>query len=95
MMTDMEMDLVLANAEIKKLKALVSEWISVKDRLPIVSCGELDDYVKDKGHRFLVTTEDGYVEIQTFWAKGQCFDYSDVTHWMPLPQPPNEGEEHG
>lgn len=84
--TDIEMDLILANAEIKRLKALVPEWISVKERLPIVSCGELE---------FLVATEDGCVEIQAFWAKGQCFDYSDVTHWMPLPQPPNEGDLNG
>lgn len=65
-------------------------WISVKARLPVVPDEELEDYVKDKGYPFLVVTEDGYVEIQCFWAKGQCFSDSDVTHWMPLPEPPKE-----
>lgn len=71
----------------------MSEWISVKERLPIVPDVELEDYVKDKGYPFLVVVEDGYVEggyveIQTFWAKAQCFEDDCVTHWMPLPEPP-------
>ena len=69
----------------------MGEWISVKERLPVVPDEELEDYVKDKGYPFLVATEDGCVEVQSFWAKERCFDYADVTHWMPLPPAPKEG----
>lgn len=66
------------------------KWISVKDRLP--DEGKLvltfnaeqkgyDDYCLD--YVILINTEPtGYI-----WA---CDLNYDVTHWMPLPEPPNE-----
>lgn len=67
------------------------EWISVKDRLP-----EEDSTV-------LIYTDHETVLMGTFtWEKkfevGNFSDYydtwklEDVTHWMPLPQAPKEGE---
>ena len=56
----------------------VQEWISVKDRLP------------DKPMKCLVYTkrgECGGYEI-TYYNQGFNLQYSNVTHWMPLPQPP-------
>lgn len=73
---------------------MFTPWISVKERLPIVPDEELDYWVNDKGYPFIVTTEDGCVEVQNFWVKGQCFDYDDVTHWMPLPEAPKDGDSH-
>jgi hypothetical protein len=76
-----------------------SKWISVKDRLPeegvpvlIVydCCGEPDIDVMKRYHG------------QTIYESGEVFDYpnhfrgprgfltDDVTHWMPLPEPPDE-----
>jgi hypothetical protein len=70
----------------------MSEWISVKDRLPeaykLVLCcavGKLD-------------TTYGYIEEDKTWT---CNDepedsltkidhISFITHWMPLPKPPEE-----
>ena len=57
----------------------MSEWISVEDRLP------------DAG-RVIVYSPDSLDETMTC----RIMDYSfvristDVTHWMPLPEPPKE-----
>ena len=53
------------------------EWISVEDRLPT------------KSHeRYLVYTELGIVDFDIYSAIGGWQGNSYVTHWMPLPQPP-------
>ena len=68
----------------------MSEWISVKERLP------------EKPGEYLVAYHPCYwdnvqpefrVGIDSFrgktaWAKKK---YQCVTHWMPLPEPPEEG----
>lgn len=66
-----------------------SEWISVKDRLP------------EYGLRVLAAHDDGVVRIGI--SKGyfpavvtkrqdtKAFGFAEVTHWMPLPEPPKEG----
>ena len=56
----------------------VQEWISVKDRLP------------EKPMKCLVYTkrgEYGGYEI-TYYNEGFYLHYANITHWMPLPQPP-------
>lgn len=64
-------------------------WISVNDRLP-----------EDSG-QYLVCANDGYqVRISTllFWIKNKTWQltgrrsYWKVTHWMPLPEPPEVEE---
>ena len=77
------------------------EWISVKDRLPEddqhvlvyhaedfhITVGYFESdyvqyYIESDGSKFY--TDDGW-ETEISWApKG------DVTHWMPLPEPPKE-----
>ena len=56
----------------------VQEWIPVYDRLP------------DKPMRCLVYTKrGGYCGYDiTYYNQGFYSEYSKVTHWMPLPQPP-------
>lgn len=76
-------------------------WISVKDRLPnddeyvlvyhahdfhitvgFFEISNVQYYIESDGSKFY--TDDGW-ETQISWApKGR------VTHWMPLPKPPNE-----
>ena len=73
----------------------VGVWISVKDRLP------------DESRSVLVYCNNGYITNVHYSKKHQkfnmfdCFDdedakeysaFDNVTHWMPLPEPPNEGE---
>lgn len=66
----------------------VQEWISVKDRLP--------------EHEVDVLCYTIYQEIEILqfdesvkWWTGSEYDYEkeQVTHWMPLPQPPKKAEE--
>lgn len=63
------------------------EWISVKDRLPEekVNC--------------IVYYQHAYCDNDGYWAIGFCFYDGEkfridllynVTHWMPLPEPPKE-----
>ncbi len=65
------------------------QWISVKDRLP------------KPAENVLIFTDcyGGWVDIGRyvlqgnlpFWARGGTEIKDNVTHWMPLPEPPKEG----
>ena len=63
-----------------------SGWVSVEDRLP------------EQGERVLATdgafVGEGYTNCYGVWCRpnGLRWDMldSDVTHWMPLPEPPKE-----
>lgn len=71
----------------------IQKWISVKDRLP------------EYGVPVLVAdTRDGFVSMfslekrpnnKSYWFNGEDWwlDQEEITHWMPLPQPPKEEEE--
>lgn len=68
----------------------VQGWVSVKDRLPKTS------------QQVLVFNDpygDGYMDVVYYSAKFKAFNATDetdeyklknVTHWMPLPKPPEE-----
>ena len=62
-------------------------WISVKDRVPESGIGVLvftDDYCAYTAHY------DGY-----WWLSGEPTLSYDVTHWMPLPAPPEVEDVQG
>ena len=77
-----------------------SEWISVEERLPepnvncLVAAKVGNRMVVDLGSREWCfdyrTMEQSYVwSIMNDWDEGEgC----EITHWMPLPEPPKEGE---
>ena len=56
----------------------VQEWISVKDRLP------------EQGEEAICIAADGDMMIGTYTVWGWMFPcyFEDLTHWMPIPQPP-------
>ena len=63
----------------------MSEWISVKDRLPVV------------GERVLTLDKWGHIHdraLYQYMSGGVVFSPdgmkpgNDVTHWMPMPEPP-------
>ena len=71
-----------------------SEWISADDRLPFAEYGESDN----------VLTVDGHGLIEMLYFDGGCWCYPTgetveyltqedrISHWMPLPEPPNDSE---
>jgi hypothetical protein len=64
-------------------------WISVKDRLPekfkpVIVCRE-----DGKGQPIV---EQGYKDIGDWW-KVYGTRTKHVTHWMPMPEPPKEGNQ--
>lgn len=61
------------------------KWISVKERLPelhtkVLCCGR-------KGGRFIAETST-WGEGCLYWTKRDGKGCPEVTHWMPLPEPP-------
>lgn len=62
------------------------EWISVKDRLPDIADFVLGR-VKQKGYNAYFETV--MLCRWNFWADHHG-DRVNVTHWMPLPEPPKE-----
>ena len=60
----------------------VQEWISVKDRLPEESGGYLAYCWEYDGICVL------YYEVLKTKGKWRTKWKDDITHWMPLPQPP-------
>ena len=76
-------DLRRENAE---LKARVQEWISVEDRLPEVGGYVVCIAKRNPFSRFIPMV--ARIE-KNGWVNPITEQYiSEVTHWMPLPEPP-------
>jgi len=89
---------VKAEKKVKKYQSLYGgyksaskkEWISVDEYLPLTENDEFESYYDVE----VIVYAGGYVEFDLFtagrspkfWSK---FDTDDVTHWMPLPEPPD------
>lgn len=54
----------------------MTEWVSVKDKLP------------NDNERYLTCDEDGFIAVFYFFPFDRTFANDDVTYWMPLPEPP-------
>lgn len=84
-----------AIALIEHLESQIPKWISVGERLPEVSDVVL---VIANGKPSPRITLDNACLIASYWgdegwiADGFCgWDALQVTYWMPLPEPPKEG----
>ena len=60
--------------------AKVPKWISVTERLP--RCGERVLVINDG------SVWEAYLSISHKWVRQEFVWAAKVTHWMPLPQPP-------
>lgn len=68
----------------------MSEWISVKDRLPKYFVSVL---VHIPGEKPLPTVREGYLANDGNWYTGYYKREPDeITRWMPVPEPPEEVE---
>lgn len=88
-----------ALAYIKQLEAQVPKWISVDVMLPKEV--KRDDEEVSSSDLVIVAVRDDMNNIfvsDDILCKGEWVNYPaplfEVTHWMPLPEPPKEGK-HG
>ena len=82
----------------------MSQWISVKDRLP-ENDPNIKKRIRERNHGFItVLGYNGEVNpmIRFFWNKpklglkkteGWVWGEKKVTHWMPLPEPPGKEDK--
>jgi hypothetical protein len=75
----------------------ISQWISVKDRLP--NDGErVLIYVPKTQNKYYVATfytlRDEIKFAMNIYGMSYCWYANDVTHWQPLPEPPKDGEQN-
>lgn len=78
----------------------MSEWISVKDKLP--DKDDINDYLITDGkrcfvgfYRHKVKAWDNFTLgwVQEYYSDGSVEDI-EITHWMPLPEPPKDGDNN-
>ena len=76
-------DLRRENAE---LRARVSKWISVNDRLPQPFVSVLVHMPEEEP---CPTVREGFISNDGIWQSAMFRrEPNEVTHWMPLPEPP-------
>ena len=64
----------------------MSEWISVEDRLPKIDSKDVLFY--DPGFGVKIGCYCGLRYDEHEWRDNSS--YTNVTHWMPLPEPPED-----
>ena len=81
----------------------MSEWIDVKDRLPENDYGK---HWKDRQYYLVVISPSGLMRVAKYGYKDKDWwidshdcvltkeRYNEVTHWMPLPEPPKGVSEN-
>ena len=82
-----------AEAERDALREKVPQWISVEDRLPEVWKNEENDVLVN----YMIYAPEFGADIGNYHAEAKrwlCMAIPcTVTHWMPLPEAPEEGEK--
>lgn len=80
----------------KKIEELECKWIPVTERLPdLIPCNAGTAYSEDvivwtDGRKAMMAVWDGkdFICTRYYWDAWE----ENITHWMPLPEPPKEGE---
>lgn len=80
----------------------MSEWISVKDRLPnmpgdvLILCGYYDFYIAfySDGKDCTGRRKGWYIKEKYGYSDEKCSGHLfEVLYWMPIPEPPKEDEK--
>ena len=78
----------------------MNKWISVEDRLPpygqkVLAYWRPVDHKERPFHRQIIIAEQTPYGVDgDWWANGRNYDTETfITHWMPLPEPPEKGNE--
>ena len=72
----------------------INKWISVKDRLPEIGQPVLICIPKWEGEEIQAAKLES--DGKMFEVCGEFYAGTwDVTHWMPLPEPPKDGDTNG
>lgn len=69
----------------------MNKWISVKDEVPAEETLVLSMYQNE--HIIIQIIYSVDYQYPTIWVDENHsaeYDFDDITHWMPLPEPPNE-----
>lgn len=66
----------------------MSEWISVDERLPHPNQSVLANRSNKGVSNFFFTSSGKW--MQDGWGGIDDRIFNDITHWMPLPEPPTE-----
>lgn len=69
------------------------EWVSVKDRLPEAKGHYLAIGKLNYAHGGTNESNDGDARrnmVIAYFDSTGLFNHPDITHWMPLPEPPKE-----
>ena len=74
---------ILLNEAMELLKA--RSWISVKERLPEDGQVVLG-FLCDNGYQVLTFS----VAKNRWWGNEVWYWFEEISHWMPLPEPPKE-----
>lgn len=67
-------------------------WIPVTERLPEEFISVI---VSIPSEHPLPTVKEAYMANGCWVTKMAIFSSNDITHWMPLPEPPKEGANNG
>lgn len=75
------------------------EWISVEDSIPEMKHvdGEYEHWIstrvivlRDNGYITIAEREDDGERLGVMWVDESGYSFKNVTHWMPLPEPPKD-----
>lgn len=70
-----------------------NEWISVKEQLPKPFISVLVFMPGEEPHP---TVHEGFISYEGIWVSNHYVrEHGEVTHWMPMPEPPKEGDNDG
>lgn len=83
-----------AKDQLADTSKVMPQWISVKERLPEIADGRFisDDvlWISRYGELHVSCLEQLRHEIYVDWGEAGLLKLDQVTHWMPLPAPPEE-----